>query len=240
VANLKDSLYLQQQRLPEIPPGFPQGHPVEGDWHLPILAPVLLEQDPLDAIAFDDRKRVADSRRSVIHFYRDDSKFMGVILKPKAWVHQFSTFGFVITPDLSLGDDMPEWVVAHRVFYSRAVGVVWQKCGIVVIPHLRWRHTGQISQVVKGISVSSTVAVSNYGFRRNKTERQIFAEGLAIVLELLKPQQIILYGSIKPEFEHLLSAVPKVLVFEKRIVSHGLAVGAEKGVNASPSCDTLF
>jgi hypothetical protein len=176
----------------------------------------------------------------VIHFYRDDSKFMGVILKPKAWVHVFSTYGFVITPDLSLGDDMPEWVVAHRVFYSRAVGIVWQKRGITVIPHLRWRDTAQIPQLVKGIPVSSAIAVSNYGFRRNKTERQIFAEGLAIVLELLKPQRLIIYGSVQPEFEQLLSAVPKVHIFEKKIGRQGPTVGSDEVGNACPPCDTLF
>lgn len=214
MADLRDDLYSQQERLPEIPPGYPQGHPVSGEWQLPVMAAVLVK-DPLDAIGFDDRKRVTEPSRSIIHFYRDDKKFMGALMKPKEWVYRFMNYGYVLTPDLTLGDDMPDWLIAHRVFYTRAVGVIWQKRGIAVIPHVRWRKVSQIPQIICGLPTGSAIAVSNYGFRREATERKIFTDGLEVVIDLLRPEVVILYGSIQPEMQQTLSLVPKVFVFEK-------------------------
>lgn len=238
MAELRDKLRRQFEALPTVPMGYPQGHPIAGDWHLPVMKQVTLSKKALVAVGFDDRKKSVNHRDTLLHFYRDDFKFTGVLLRPKTWVSRLMDFGYVVTPDISLGDDMPWWVMAHRVFYSRAVGVIWQIRGLTVIPNIRWRYLNQIPQITEGIPLGSTVAISNYGFRRNPIEKKLFADGLVLVLEILKPTAVILFGSLDGELESILREVPNVFVLEKRVRSNSdLQV---EGSSSAFSQGTLF
>jgi hypothetical protein len=238
MADIQDKLRLQFEGLPTVPKGYPQGHPVVGDWQLPVMKQVTLSKNPLAAVGFDDRKKSVNHRDTLIHFYRDDLKFNGVLARPKTWVSRLMDFGYIVTPDISLGDDMPWWVMAHRVFYSRAVGVIWQLRGMTVIPNIRWRYLNQIPQITQGIPVGSTIAVSNYGFRRNPVEKQLFADGLLLVLDILNPTTVILFGSINGELEYILRDIPNVVVLEKRVLSNS-NLQAE-GLSSTLCQDTLF
>lgn len=238
MADLKDKLWAQQQRLPEIPLGYPQGHPVSGEWQLPLLKPVLAPDPTLDAIGFDDRKRVKNPSNSIVHFYRDDMKFMGLLLDPKKWVYRFMDFGYVITPDISLGDEMPEWLIAHRTFYSRAVGAIWQSRGLKVVPNLRWRRLEQIPHIVQGLPSGSTIAFSNYGFRRSAKERKLFHDGLVQIISFLKPSTVVIFGSLDNDLTQALLGVPQVIVLSSPLSTKSKSTGPRLPLN--PDRDHLF
>jgi Domain of unknown function (DUF4417) len=193
------------------------GSPVAGPWQVPILKPIETASLPTQFVAFDDRKRTIDPRIAAIHFYRDDLKFSSVIERPLDWVSRFSDFGFILTPDISLGDDMPPWMRQKKTCISRAIGVIWQSRGMNVIPSLRWRSNDDLPFVTAGISEGAVIAVSNYGFRRDLSERIIFRSGMEAILNTLKPKAVLLYGSLDANLKALLETKTELIEFRSPI-----------------------
>jgi len=191
------------RRLTGFPNGYPRGHPVAGYSQIPVIDGVKLDSAPSDLVAFDDRGRALNPAKTGIHFYREDRKFDSVLQNPLPWVEKFMHFSVVLTPDVTLTDDMPSWLRQARTCLSRAVGVVFQVRGIPVVPSLRWRALEDLTFVTAGIQTDSTIALSNYGARRDHREKFIFREGAEIVLELLKPRIVFLYGSLDEELAKL-------------------------------------
>jgi hypothetical protein len=199
------------------PVGYPIGSPVDGVWQVPVLDRFNGQTVPTELIAFDDRSRTSDPRNAGIHFYRNDLKFASVLENPLDWVSRFSDFGLILTPDVSLGDDMPPWMRQHITCISRAVGVIWQKRGMPVIPSLRWRSNDDLPFVTAGIPAGGSIAVSNYGSRSELSERIIFREGLEEVLCILKPERVLLYGSTDPNLQALLESSTELHVYKSPI-----------------------
>ncbi|MEY4451390.1 MAG: hypothetical protein RLZZ380_511 [Actinomycetota bacterium] len=199
------------------PIGYPVGSPVAGSWQVPTLEISKSPITPTELIAFDDRNRAISPLNSAIHFYRDDQKFASVVRNPPSWVSRFSEFGFILTPDISLGDDMPSWMRQQITCISRAVGVIWQTRGMNVIPSLRWRSNDDLPFVTAGIPKGGTIAVSNYGSRREHSERIIFREGLEEVLQILSPNKVLLYGSTDANLQALLDSNTELHTFQSPI-----------------------
>ena len=199
------------------PVGYPVGSPVAGSWQVPVLEISKSRITPNELIAFDDRNRATSPINSGIHFYRDDKKFASVVRNPPSWVSRFSEFGFILTPDISLGDDMPSWMRQQITCISRAVGVIWQHRGMNVIPSLRWRSNDDLPFVTAGISKGGTIAVSNYGFRSEHSERIIFRDGLEEVLQILSPKKVLLYGSTDANLQSLLDSNTELHTYQSPI-----------------------
>jgi hypothetical protein len=142
-----------------------------------------------------------------------------VIERPLEWVSRFSDFGFILTPDISLGDDMPSWMRQKKTCISRAIGVIWQSRGLQVVPSLRWRSTEDLLFVTAGIPEGGVIAVSNYGFRRDLSERIIFRSGLEAILPTLKPKAVLLYGSSDANLKSLLEAETELIEFRSPLDS---------------------
>lgn len=206
-------------RLTQFPIGYPVGSPVAGSWQVPILNPIETTSLPTQFVAFDDRNRTLNPRSAAIHFYRDDWKFSSVIERPLEWVSRFSDFGFILTPDISIGDDMPPWMRQKKTCISRAIGVIWQSRGLQVIPSLRWRSNEDLPFVMAGISEGGVIAVSNYGFRRDLSERIIFRSGIEEITNVLKPKVLLLYGSADANLKALLETKTQLIEFKSPIDS---------------------
>ncbi len=204
-------------RYTRFPEGYPAGSAVAGPWQVPVLAPPEAFSAPSEMYAFDDRKRIQVSRTAALHFYRNDAKFTSVVTKPLEWVSVFCEYGYVLTPDISLGDDMPSWLRQQNTCLSRAVGVIWQRRGLNVIPSLRWRSIEDIPFVVAGISSGSTIAVSNYGSRRELSERMIFKAGLEEILRVLSPADVLLYGSADATLKALIETHSRLHIYKSPI-----------------------
>jgi len=204
-------------RYTNFPPGYPLGHPVDGDAQVPMLNRVLLGDPPEQLVAFDDRKRALSPATSGIHFFRDDVKFDSVLRNPLAWVPRFTEFSILLTPDSSLGDDMPSWLRQQRTCYSRAVGAIWESRGFTVVPTLRWRSLEDISFVTSGIPLGGTIALSNYGARRNPAERHVFQSGAEQILKILKPNHVLLYGSLDTTLQSLFDEHTRVIAYRSPI-----------------------
>lgn len=182
----------------DIPPGYPVGrHPTDGIGEIPVLNFVPTEGIPEHLVAFNDLGRAPVRGKTGVHFFRNDQTFENVLSFPATYGPKFSDFQCVLTPDITLGAGMTPWMKAHRVAYSRMVGVIWQKRGLVVIPTLRWNSIEDLDLVCSGIVERSVIAVSNYGSRRDNDLRSAFETGLPQVIERLNPSGLVVFGDTK-------------------------------------------
>lgn len=74
-----------------------------------------------------------------------------------------------------------------------------QEHGINVIPTISWGEESSFSWCFDGEPKNSVVAVSSVGTQGNMESRKLFKNGYQVMVERLKPDTIIFYGSIPDE-----------------------------------------
>ena len=195
--------------------GYPSDCLVEGIEQVPFLDKTTIADIPLELAAFDDRNRISVQPREVgIHFYKEDYKFASALLQPLKWVERFSAFKSIITPDLSIGDQMPRWIKVRNTVWSRAAGAIWNEQGFPVFPNLRWRSPDDYDFVAAGIHRGSVVATSNYGNRQLASDRAIFQHGISAMVERIAPEAVIIYGSLDARLMNYLESKTQVFIFK--------------------------
>ena len=177
------------------PAGYPLETPVSGYHQVPVLKPTMLPSSIDGLVAFNDLSRCSSPSTRAVHFYKDDKKFANVLMEPLKYSYKLSMFQSVITPDVTIGSGMPSWMRARNTVLARMVGVVWQECGLNVIPNLRWVDPDDYSLVTCGIPTNSIFAVSNYGTYKTKNEKYEFDRGLTQLVTTLKPKTVLLHGA---------------------------------------------
>lgn len=91
------------------PEGYPLGHPVDGEQHIPRLRGVPENRVPEVLCAFNDRGRAADPSAAGLHFFRADEALLPIIGSPAKYALTFSPYCVVLTPDLTIGEAMAPW-----------------------------------------------------------------------------------------------------------------------------------
>ena len=129
-----------------------------------------------------------------IHFYEDDYLFERLWSNPLKYLNTLKLYNGVILPDFSLYRDMPFVMQLWNIYRSRAIGCWLQKHGVIVIPNIRYgdKRTFRISCI--GIPTGAVIAIGTHGTLKNKEDRRIFIEGLGVIIKILKPTTIIVYG----------------------------------------------
>lgn len=158
---------------------------------------------PENLIPFSRISR-SQTHNEFIHFYEHDMVFRRVLQKPEEYVQKFYPFPGIITPDCSLYRDMPLTLQLTNTYMSRAVGCYFQEQGIYVIPNIRWGDersykecvAGDIPFAFIGVGQNSVVAISTYGCIRGRENRYHFRAGLNAMMEYLKPQVVLVHGSM--------------------------------------------
>lgn len=200
-----------------LPAAYPANHPVEGLQQVPVLRRVNITDIPEELVAFDDRKRVKSSAQTGLHFFRDDSKFISVLLEPEMKAKEFAAYKIVLTPDVTIGTGMPPWQKARNLVLGRAAGVVWENRGIKVIPTVRWLGEEDWDMVTCGIPQRSVFAVSSYMARRDPADYLTFQHGLRYLVDCLKPVAEIVYGSLDDELFTELSSHCALFVYQDAV-----------------------
>lgn len=129
-----------------------------------------------------------------VHFFIDDYQFERLWTRPLDYLELLSKFECVLTPDFSLYMDMPRPMQVWNVYRARALGHVWQKHGLKVIPTLTWSDSVSFNYCFDGLPRGGTVATSSVGVKRDKNARNAFREGLRAALAACKPKTLLLYG----------------------------------------------
>ncbi|MEG1624156.1 MAG: DUF4417 domain-containing protein, partial [Raoultibacter sp.] len=113
-------------------------------------------------MAFDYAK-TTDKFDCGIHFFVDDYQFERLWAAPKKYIDLLKKFDCVLTPDFSLYMDMPLPMQQWNEYRRRALGNLWQRHGMKVIPTLSWSVKASYPFCFDGIPHNATVAVSTVG-----------------------------------------------------------------------------
>lgn len=135
-----------------------------------------------------------------VHFYEDDYQFERLWRNPKRYLPILKKFKGVILPDFSLYRDMPFVMQLWNIYRSRAIGHWLQIHGVKVIPNIRYgdRRTFKIS--CDGIQKNCVISVGAHGTMKKKIDKYIFLKGLDVIVKILNPCAIIIYGNVQDKY----------------------------------------
>ena len=113
---------------------------------------------------------------------------------PGRYIDALRGFDCVLTPDFSLYMDMPAPMQAWNRYRSQAVGLIWQRAGLKVVPTLSWAQPESYAFCFEGVPRRATVAVSTVGVMRDEGARAAWADGMREAVSRLEPRRVLLYG----------------------------------------------
>ena len=163
-----------------------------GIFEFPRIYPVY--EVPNKLIAFSKSISCKDYNQWV-HFYEDDYLFERIWRNPKKYLKLLKKYNGVILPDFSLYRDMPFVMQLWNIYRSRAIGCWLQSNGIKVIPNIRFGDKRTYRCTCDGISKRCVISVGTYGTLKGKQDRKVFSKGLDVIIRILQPIAIVVYGS---------------------------------------------
>ena len=162
-----------------------------GEYEIPCIS--VTEQIPNRLISFTKALATTDFEQW-IHFYEDDYLFECVWDSPKDYLDLFKKFNGVILPDFSLYRDMPFNMQISNIYRSRAIGNWLQKNNVNIIPNIRYGDERTYKICCDGVEQGGTIAIGSHGNMKCSTDRKFFLEGLAVIVEIIQPSVIVVYG----------------------------------------------
>lgn len=136
-----------------------------------------------------------DAKRGIgCHFFIDDYQFERVWADPVGYERSLRGYDVVLTPDFSLYMDMPLPMLRWNVYRSRAVGLIWQRDGLPVVPTLSWAGPESYTFCFDGVPRGGTVAVSTVGVKGDEGALDVWRNGMAEAMRRLEPSRVLLYG----------------------------------------------
>ena len=160
----------------------------------PALSPVDVTPQELQGFNYAKSTTHKDKSGKACHFFLDDYQFERVWTRPKAYTEVLRGYDCVLTPDFSLYMDMPDAMQRWNRYRSQAVGLIWQRAGLVVVPTLSWAQPETYKYAFSGIPKHSTVATSTVGIKRDKSAQAIWRDGMSTAIKALEPSRVLLYG----------------------------------------------
>ena len=146
-------------------------------------------------IGFNEVKTFRRNRQSAgVHFFLDDYQFERVWTNPQRYISLLSEFAAVCSPDFSLYADMPVAMQIWNTYRSRAVGQIWNRSGIKIIPTVSWSTPDSYAFCFEGLPTGSVVAISSQGVIRYRDSFQWWIQGAEEMVQRLAPRKILLYG----------------------------------------------
>ncbi len=163
-----------------------------------------------------------------VHFYEDDVEFERIWNNPERYLPILKRFQGVISPDFSLYRDMPLVMQQWNTYRGRAIGHWLQANGVPVIPNVRWGDERTYELCCAGVPRRSTIAVGSHGCIKLVREREFFKRGLDYAVKALRPQTIIVYGTVPDAiFDEYRNAGIRIIQFDSDdMAAHRKAVGA--------------
>lgn len=136
-----------------------------------------------------------DAKRGLgCHFFIDDYQFERVWADPVGYEQSLKGYDAVLTPDFSLYMDMPLPMLRWNVYRSRAVGLIWQRDALPVVPTLSWAGPESYTFCFDGIPRGSVVAVSTVGVKDDAAALAVWHDGMSEAMRRLEPSRVLLYG----------------------------------------------
>ena len=164
--------------------------------------PVLpaIHAKPKESVSFREIQKIIDTKDKVVHFYIDDFWFEKLWTNADRYIPQLKCFPFVIMPDFSVFNYMPEPMQHWNRYRSMALGYYLSSKGVRIIPSL-----GVLTRydiwTLYGVPMHSTVAVCTNGRIKKPLERKTFVECLQTQIQILQPTNLIMVGYIPKEYD---------------------------------------
>lgn len=164
-----------------------------GDAGIPVLQKMNNLQVPKELIPFTKSRRSTEKRKFV-HFYEHDDYFKCIFNHPEKYVELFKTYDGIISPDPTMFIDNSKCLLETSTYMNRAIAFFYAKKGILVIPNVRWTNEKSYSFCFLGIPKRYIVSISTHGCCKTKQQKEDFKNGLARMLEVLEPTDVIVHG----------------------------------------------
>ena len=197
--NTKKRLIINDGFNPELA----EGAKFTGLFEFPTIEPLKEIVIPKYLVPFSERNKAKYPSETFVMFYEHDDRFADVIRDPDEYIDDFARFAGIISPDNSLYRDMPLACQICNIYRNRLIGSYYQRHGIKVIGNCRWGDDRTYSSDTLGEPVSfaglptdSIVSVGTYGCIQSKRDKEQFRNGLAAMIDYLKPAAIIVYGAM--------------------------------------------
>ncbi len=213
-----------------------------GKWDIP-FCPTILSSLPKEILTWEEakvlhKKMIPKNKDyyvdAFVCTYIDDYKFDGA--KTSIWTYPWLTyrvlkhFRGIITPDFSTYQDFPIPLKIYNTFRMRSFGY-WAGCqGLEVINNVRWGTPETYEYCFEGIPHHSVVAIGTVGGSpKGRMDRKRFEEGLEMMVSVLNPQTIVVYGSSNyPCFEKLRSEGIMVITYKSSTAKYFEKEGQRK------------
>ena len=101
----------------------------------------------------------------------------------------------VVGIDPSPYDNMPLVVQKSQIYNNLAITYYYGKQGLKIIPNVRLGNNDTISSL-SAYPKGTLIAIGSHGFTRKLDNREIFRNQVTIVVEVLRPSGIIVYGPV--------------------------------------------
>lgn len=171
---------------------------------------------PQRLISFDKALSCKDHDQWV-HGYIPDPLLQRLWHNPWRYLDLFQRYEGAISPDFSVPIHLPPYVQLGSVANSRAIGSWLQRCGVDVIPNVRWGLRDTYEFAFDGIEPGGTIAVGTLGCMKDPELRRIFSDGIPELLRRISPEAIVVYGTIRDDvFDLAYESGVEILPFDSR------------------------
>ena len=165
-----------------------------GKYGVPALDPEQINTEQF--IPFNYAKGCNNPDKKGVHFFLHDYQFRRLWDMPERYMLLLQRFDCVCTPDYSLYTDMPKAMQIYHHYKKQWMGAYWQACGLTVIPTVSWSDDESFTWCFDGLPQGGAVAVSSVGCLRDNNSQGRFMKGYNVMLDKLRPAQILFYGSV--------------------------------------------
>ncbi len=163
-----------------------EGYPIIEPW-------MVAKKPPVDIVQWDKRNTVKDKSQCAVSFYCKDQYFSSLQCNPKKYTKEVREYECVIGMDASPFDNMPSIVQKSQIFDNLAITYYYGRMGIPVIPNVRLGTDCTVNSL-EAYPQNTLIAVGSNGFTHALSNRKIFREQIAIIVDKLSPKGIVVYG----------------------------------------------
>jgi hypothetical protein len=165
-----------------------EGYPIIEPW-------MVTKEPPRDIIQWDKRSSVKDKVNYAISFYCRDQYFSSLQCNPKKYIEEVKKYQCVVGLDASPFDNMPQVVQKSQIYDNLAITYYYGRQGIPVIPNVRVGSECTFDSL-EAYPINTLIAIGSNGFTHELFNRSIFTEQVSIIIELLRPIGIVVYGPV--------------------------------------------
>lgn len=171
-----------------------EGYPIIEKW-------MVATEIPDDIYQWDRRSQSLNEKDCAMSFYCNDQYFQNVISNPDKYFDVFSKYKMIIGMDASPFDNMQKIPQISQVFVNLAFTYYLGRKGIKIVPNVRLG-TNVTYSSLKAYPKGTLISIGTNGFVKDKRNRKIFKEQVTLIVKILNPSGILIYGLKKDIFEY--------------------------------------